>query len=223
MSNSPMNFKAEQLSRVLNEAKDAKPIEGMNNTYTPEEYSKLFRANYAMAELESTDFLVPQIDTAAFEYDKTQHRPRSIARYKPAMLDLNILAANLYQADTIERTEEYSTNEEVTDDKGKKTSKVVKKTKVYKDKVVKVIFGQATVQAIRDLKEIGNSVKAQVFVKRHEEGADWEYQKAELVPKDEAYKFTKTLEVKSAIRLMRKMQESQTSEQSVGDSLEDVA
>lgn len=219
-----MNYKAETLANILNEAKEAKPIEGMPNTYTPEEYTKLFRANNALADLESGEFLKPQIDTGAYEYDSRTHRLKSIGRYRPAMLDLNVLTANLYQLENIERVEEYTTNEEVEDKDGKKKTKVVKKANTFNDKVIRVIFGRATVQAVKDLKEVGNSVKCQVFKKLDKEGADWEYIGSDLVAKDDAYKFTKSLEVKSALRLMRKMQMVQAEEAEVeGDNLDDVS
>lgn len=219
-----LNYKASALAEVLNAAKDAKPIEGMgDNTYDPENYAKIYNANKAIAEIESGDYLVPQIDTGAFEWDKVNHRLKSIGRYRPAMLDLNVLTMNLYEKTEREREESYTDTEGVTDKDGKTTTKKVTKTRKVKDTVVKVIFGRATVTAIRDMKEIGNAVKAQVFSKSAEEGSDWEYEGAELIKKDDAYNFHNTLDVKSALKLMRLMGESVTNETLEGDSLDNVA
>lgn len=216
-----LNYKAENLARVLNEAQKAKPIEGMDNTYDPENYSKLYAANKAIAEIESSEYLVPQIEEGAFEWDKANGRPKSIGRYRPAMLDLNVLTTNVYQKSSRGRTVKVDVEEEVKDTDGKKAKRKVKKDKTVMDTVIKVIFGRATVQAIRDMKEIGNAVKAQVFVKR--EGEDWTYEGNELIQKEDAYKFKDTLNVPSALKLMRLVESDAINDKVEGDSLDDVA
>lgn len=212
------NYKAETLAGILNDAKDAKPIEGMPNTYDPENYNKVFQANTTLAELQSSEWLEPQIDMGAFEWDKKAGRPKSIARYRPALLDLNVLTMNVYKKSTRGRSVEV--NEPEGDDK--KTDKKGKKTQTVQDTVLSVIFGRATVMAIRDMKEIGNAAKAQVFVKKN--GSDeWVYEGSELVEKDNAYKYKDTLNAKSALKLMQLMKDSVSEENTEGDSLEDVA
>lgn len=216
------NYKAEQLADILNGAKDAKPIEGMENTYDPENYNKIYNAQKVLADMQNSEWLVPQIDTGAFEYDERTHRPKSIGRYRPAMLDLNVFAMNLYKKSTKGHTSEVEVEEEYEDKKTgtKKTRKKNKKVTV-KETFIHVIFGRATVTAIREMREIGNAVKAHIFSKR--EGGEWFYEGSELVQKDEAYKFTSTLDVKSAMQLMKLMQDSVANEHVEGDSLEDVA
>lgn len=220
-STQQLGYKAEALAKVLNDAKDAKTIEGMPNTYDPENYSKLYRANRAIADLEDTDYLIPQIDEGAFEWDKAHNRLKSISRYAPAMLDLAVFTANLYKKDSRGRVEDYEVEEEKEDKAGKKVKKTVIKHRVSNDTVLTVIFGRATVQAIREMKEIGNAVKAHVFVKK--EGGDWIYEGDKLIKKDDAYNFASMLEPKSALKLLRMIQQNVTNEAITGDKLDDVA
>ncbi len=202
-------LKAEVLASILDDSKNAKNIPGMANVYTPEEYNKKMAEHRAMGLMEGNDgYLHGVPKTGAIEIDERTGNLKKINRTKPAMLDINIYAANRYSVE-------------------KKVDKVVEKNKkgeeVEKEVTnidILVILGHAIVNGIQNMTEIPKSVKAYRF---HKNGNKWEYKGAELVSDKQAYEMRSQLTPYDALSLMSLIRESDLTANVQGDKLNDIA
>lgn len=203
--------KATMLANILNEASDVKPIQGMKDTYTPDQYEKLMQANLVEAQLESADgYLRSNIEEGAVEFDERTGNLRKINRNAPRMLDLNIYAANRYML------EKESHEEPVLDKEGKETGK----TRTIYDKFdLVLVLGLATVRAIDNKTELPKSVRAYRFRRTDKH---FEYVKTELIADKVAYEMVSTLTPLDCLRLMQQINDSDVQSKAGGDTLNDI-
>lgn len=202
-------LKAEVLASILDDSKNAKNIPGMANVYTPEEYNKKMAEHRAMGLMEGNDgYLHGVPKTGAIEIDERTGNLKKINRTKPAMLDINIYAANRY---AVEKTTE------VVKEKNKKGEEVEKEITNID---ILVILGHAIVNGIQNMTEIPKSVKAYRF---HKDGSKWVYKGAELVSDKQAYEMRSQLTPYDALSLMSLIRESDLTANVQGDKLNDIA
>lgn len=203
--------KATMLANILNEASDVKPIQGMKDIYTPDQYDKIMQANLVEAQLESADgYLHSNTEEGAIEIDERTGNLRKINRNAPRMLDLNIYAANRYML------EKESHEEPVLDKEGKETGK----TRTVYDKFdLVLVLGLATVRAIDNKTELPKSVRAYRF---HRVDKHFEYAKTELIADKVAYEMVSTLTPLDCLRLMQQINDSDVQSKAGGDTLNDL-
>lgn len=202
-------LKAEVLASILDDSKNAKNIPGMANVYTPEEYNKKMAEHRAMGLMEGNDgYLHGVPKTGAIEIDERTGNLKKINRTKPAMLDINIYAANRYSVEKkVDKVFEKNK-------KGEKVEKEVTNIDIL------VILGHAIVNGIQNMTEIPKSVKAYRF---HKDGNKWEYKGAELVSDKQAYEMRSQLTPYDALSLMSLIRESDLTANVQGDKLNDIA
>ena len=199
-----MAIKAEILQNILADSDKAKPIEGMENAYTPEDYNKVMAKNRAMGLINDgeTDRYVPHTPEGAIEFDAFG-RLRKIARTAPKMIDLNRYTQNRYMVEKVGIPSE-----------GEKAERPA-------GTYIIMVLGEPIVKAITAMNELPKTVRAYRF--RHTKD-DWEYVGSEFIEDTIAYKMTKTLKPSDALKLMQKVQHFEnTNDNEVGDSLDDIA
>lgn len=199
-----MAIKAEILQNILADSDKAKPIEGMENAYTPEDYNKVMAKNRAMGLINDgeTDRYVPHTPEGAIEFDAFG-RLRKIARTAPKMIDLNRYTQNRYMVEKVGIPSE-----------GEKAERPA-------GTYIIMVLGEPIVKAITAMNELPKTVRAYRF--RHTKD-DWEYVGSEFIEDTVAYKMTKTLKPSDALKLMQKVQNFEnTNDNEVGDSLDDIA
>lgn len=221
------NIKAEVLASILADAETAKPVEGKENTYSPEEYNKLMYREQAMGLVNQPEYLESHIAPGSVEF-YPDGRLKRIARNAPKMLDLNAYTANRYMVEKISEKD---------------------KEKREPGTYIVVVMGNAIVQAINNTAELPPTVKAYRF-KRISKGAtvtqemvdanpedglkvgdtfeyvDWAYQGAEFIKDEVAYKMANQLNPDAMLKLRRQIDENpnpRLSDKVYGDSLDDIA
>lgn len=199
-----MAIKAEILQKILADSDEAKPIEGMDNAYTPEDYNKVMAKNRAMGLINDgeSDRYVPHTPEGAIEFDAFG-RLRKIARTAPKMIDLSRYTQNRYMVERIGVPKE-----------GEKAERPA-------GTYIVMVLGEPIVKAISAMNELPKTVRAYRFQYVKE---DWNYVGSEFIEDSVAYKMTKTLKPSDALKLMQKVQNFEnTNENEVGDSLDDIA
>ena len=199
-----MAVKAEILQKILADSDSAKPVEGMENAYTPEDYNKVMAKNRAMGLINDgeSDRYVPHTPEGAIEFDAFG-RLRKIARTAPKLIDLNRYTQNRYMVEKIGVAKEGGKQE--------------RPAGTY----IVMVLGEPIVRAITAMNELPKTVRAYRFrfVKD-----DWNYVGSEFIEDSVAYKMVKTLKPSDALKLMQKIQHFEnTNDNEVGDSLDDIA
>lgn len=205
--------KAMMLQNILNDAAEVKPIPGMKDVYTPDQYDKMMLANQLEGQLDSADgYLRSHHGEGAIEFDERTGKLRKINRNAPRMLDLNIYAANRYMLEK-ESHEEPAVS--------KKTGEPIegKTTTVYDKFDLVLVLGLATVRAIDNKTELPKSVRAYRF---HRVDNHFEYTKTELISDKVAYEMVNTLTPLDCLRLMQQIQDSDVESKVGGDTLNDI-
>lgn len=186
-----MSMKAEVMTKILNDAKGAKPIEPLGeNTYDPDNYNKVRAEQIMMANLQDAQngFYTPTYLPGDIEFDN-YGRLKKIGRTKPKMIDERMYTANKFKL--------YSTDKDGKD--------------------ILVVFGQAIVNAIEKTNELPPQVKAFRF---HKKGsAYWEYVGAEFIEANEARTFTQSLDPASFYKLQAAMTKKMEAEAQTGDGV----
>lgn len=242
------NFKAEAYSRIFEDARTAKEVKGKKNTYDPENYNKVRAQALLMGMTEDGEYLVPKIPTGAVELNPDGSL-KSIARNRPAMLNLNFYTRNRYDVEKVIPANE-------------------KKVGLERGTYIVVLIGNPIVRAIADTVELPKTIRAFRF-KREEikveaekvmtenldgeevaitsdEGltadADgkiniesvnesekitttvWRYVGAEMIPAERAYKMTKSLDVDSMLELLPQIEAGVLSadDEVMKDSLDEI-
>lgn len=208
------SYKAEAYARILNEAKDAKPLEGKKNVYSPEEYNKVMQAERFLSNLnQGGEWITAQTSPGDVEFDEYGHL-KKIGRAKPAMLPVEVYTMNRYLLDVHEEEQKYTTTD--------KDGKVEEKTRTKKITDILVAMGQPIVQAISQTHELPPTVT--VFRFRKNQAGNWKFIKAEFVKSEVCYSMTKTLSAEAMLKLINEMDEAKTkATNNMGDSLEDIA
>lgn len=199
-----MAIKAEILQNILADSDKAKPIEGMENAYTPEDYNKVMAKNRAMGLINDgeNDRYTPHTPEGAIEFDAFG-RLRKIARTAPKMIDLNRYTQNRYMVEKVGVPKE--------GEKGERPAGTY----------IILVLGEPIVKAITAMNELPKTVRAYRFRYIKE---DWEYVGSEFIEDTVAYKMTKTLKPTDALKLMQKVQNFENNNDTeVGDSLDDIA
>lgn len=199
-----MAIKAEILQNILADSDKAKPIEGMENAYTPEDYNKVMAKNRAMGLINDgeSDRYVPHTPEGAIEFDAFG-RLRKIARTAPKMIDLTRYTQNRYMVERIGVPKE-----------GEKAERPA-------GTYIVMVLGEPIVKAITAMNELPKTVRAYRFQLVKD---DWQYVGSEFIEDTTAYKMTKTLKPSDALKLMQKVQNFEnTNDNEVGDSLDDIA
>lgn len=199
-----MAIKAEILQNILADSDKAKPIEGMENAYTPEDYNKVMAKNRAMGLINDgeTDRYAPHTPEGAIEFDAFG-RLRKIARTAPKMIDLNRYTQNRYMIEKIGVPKE-----------GEKAERPA-------GTYIVMVLGEPIVKAITAMNELPKTVRAYRFQLIKD---DWQYVGSEFIEDTVAYKMTRTLKPSDALKLMQKVQKFEnTNDNEVGDSLDDIA
>lgn len=199
-----MAIKAEILQNILADSDKAKPIEGMENAYTPEDYNKVMAKNRAMGLINDgeTDRYVPHTPEGAIEFDAFG-RLRKIARTAPKMIDLNRYTQNRYMVEKVGIPKE-----------GEKAERPA-------GTYIIMVLGEPIVKAITAMNELPKTVRAYRFQLIKD---DWQYVGSEFIEDTVAYKMTKALKPSDALKLMQKVQKFEnTNDNEVGDSLDDIA
>lgn len=201
-----MSMKAEVMTKILNDAKEAKPIEALGqNTYDPTNYNKVRGEQIMMANLQDAQngFYTPTYMPGDVEFDDFG-RLKKIGRTMPKMIDEKVYTANKFKL--IETPIEGK--------KGKDGEEKVSKE-------ILVVFGQAIVRAIEHTNELPPQVKAFRFRKR---GFGWEFIKAEFISENEVRTFTQSLDPASFYKLQQAMNKKamETAGQAEGTSLNDL-
>lgn len=203
-----MSMKAEVMTKILQDAKEAKPISEIgNSTYDPANYNKVRGEQIMMANLQDAQngFYTPTYMPGDVEFD-TLGRLKKIGRTMPKMIDEKVYTANKFKF--------YNT---VVDEKGKKAKDGEEKTV----KEILVVFGQAIVNAIEKTNELPPQVKAFRFRKQ---GFSWNFIRAEFISEQEVRTFTDSLDPASFYKLQQAMNKKaeETAGKSEGTSLNDL-
>lgn len=198
-----MSIKAEVMTKILNDAKEAKPIEALGqNTYDAENYNKVRGEQIMMANLQDAQngFYTPTYMPGDVEFDKLG-RLKKIGRTAPKMIDERVYSANKFKL--VETPVEGKKGEE----------KTVKE--------LLVVFGQAIVKAIEQTNELPPQVKAFRFRKQ---GFAWNFIGAEFISEQEVRTFTGTLDPASFYKLQQAMNKKaeETAGKAEGTSLNDL-
>lgn len=199
-----MAIKAEILQKILADSDKAKPIDGMENAYTPEDYNKVMAKNRAMGLINDgeSDRYVPHTPEGSIEFDAFG-RLRKIARTAPKMIDLSRYTQNRYMVEKVGVAKE-----------GEKADRPA-------GTYIIMVLGEPIVRAITAMNELPKTVRAYRFRLVKEE---WQYVGSEFIEDSVAYKMTKTLKPSDALKLMQKVQAFENSnDDEAGDSLDDIA
>lgn len=200
-----MSMKAEVMTKILNDAKEAQPIKELGkNTYDPANYNKVRGEQIMMANLQDAQngFYTPTYMPGDVEFDNLG-RLKKIGRTAPKMIDEKIYTANKFKV--------YEKEEESKSKKGENVTV----------KEILVVFGQAIVKAIEQTNELPPQVKAFRFRKR---GFAWDFIGAEFISEQEVRTFTGTLDPASFYKLQQAMNKKaeETAGQAEGTSLNDL-
>ena len=198
-----MAVKAEILQKILADSDAAKPISGMENAYTPEDYNKVMAKNRAMGLINDgeSDRYIPHTPEGAIEFDGFG-RLRKIARTAPKLIDLNRYTQNRYMVERVAIA--------------KDGEKMERPAGTY----IVMVLGEPIVRAISAMNELPKTVRAYRFRLVKEE---WEFVGAEFIEDSVAYKMTKTLRPSDALKLMQKIQSFENENNNeFGDSLDDI-
>lgn len=200
-----MSMKAEVMTKILNDAKEAQPIKELGpNTYDPTNYNKVRGEQIMMANLQDAQngFYTPTYMPGDVEFDNLG-RLKKIGRTMPKMIDEKVYSANKFKLVETER-----------ESKTKKGEKVTVKE-------ILVVFGQAIVNAIEKTNELPPQVKAFRFRKQ---GFAWNFIGAEFISEHEVRTFTGTLDPASFYKLQQAMNKKaeETAGQAEGTSLNDL-
>lgn len=200
-----MAIKADILQNILSDAESAKPIEGMPNTYTPEDYNKIMAKNRAMGIMQDGQSADGRyhatIPEGSVEFDVNGNL-RKIGRTAPKMIDLSRYTTNRYMVEKVGIPAE-----------GEKADR---KPGTY----IVLVLGEPIVKAITAMNELPKTVKAFRFVREKD---DWNYVGAEFIEDTVAYKMKGVLRPIDALRLMQKVQNYDNRNGSeMGDSLDDI-
>lgn len=231
----PASFKAEVLSNILNDAKEAreKNVKYHKNTYEPEEYLKVRAETLAMSQMQEGDYLVPMHSTGAVEFDDNGNL-KKIGRNRPAMLDLAYYTRNRYEIEKIIPANE-------------------KKAGLDRGTYILVVIGNPIVNAIADTIELPKTVKAYRFkreevlvetgetevivLEKDEDGnptkteespikevqKSWKYVGAEMIPSERVYKMTRQLNPYDMLDLINQVEDGIDGRDNIqGDSLDDI-
>lgn len=232
----PGSFKAEVLSNILNDAKEAreKQVKYHKNTYEPEEYLKVRAETLAMSNMQEGDYLKPMHQTGAVEFDENGNL-KKIGRNRPAMLDLAYYTRNRYEVEKIIPANE-------------------KKAKLERGTYILVVIGNPIVKAISDTVELPKNVKAYRFkreeelvetgefeqnvIERDENGnptkveqgnsikeirKTWKYVGAEMISSERVYKMTRQLNPYDMLDLLNQIEDGVDGRDNIqGDSLDDI-
>lgn len=232
-----MAFKPEILQQILSDAGEAekRPVPGMKNVYTPEDYNLVMAKKRAMGMLDdgqSDGYYHSRVEEGEVEFDE-MGRLKKIGRTQPKMIDLNRYCANRYLIDRV-------------------TVAQTKTKGLDAGTYIVCVFGEAIVNAINATTELPASVKAFRFRKTTVEGevtqemidqmteedkatakigdkfttTYWKYEKSEFLPKEEVYKMTKRLSNMAALELMHQIQDARvdSGDNNVdGDELDAIA
>lgn len=230
----PGNFKSETLSRILNEARDAKPLDNnkRKHIYSPDEYNKMRAEILALDQVSNSEYLIPQHEFGAIEFDDNGNL-KEIGRNRPAMLDLAYYTRNRYEVEKIIPANE-------------------KKSKLPRGTYILVVLGNPIVKAISDVVELPKTVKAYRFKReavqvpvapeelpetQTEEDSGtittlepttktayiWKYVGAEMITSDRVYKMTKQIDPLDMMHLMDQIEGDLHDGENVGgDKLDDI-
>lgn len=201
-----MSMKAEVMTKILNDAKEAKPIDAIGkNTYDAANYNKVRGEKIMMANLQDAQngFYTPTYMPGDVEFDNLG-RLKKIGRTAPKMIDERVYTANKFKL--VETPVE-----------GKKGKDGEEKTV----KEILVVFGQAIVRAIEQTNELPPQVKAFRFRKQ---GFAWNFIGAEFISEHEVRTFNGTLDPASFYKLQQAMNKKaeETAGQAEGTSLNDL-
>lgn len=201
-----MPLKADALANILDGAKNAKPVKGKDNVYTPEEYQKVRAKSLAMGLVNDGEYLNAHNATGAVEMQHGMMAPKKIGRNRPAMLDVNRYTANRYKVERV------------------KVGTPGKQAGTF----ILVAMGEAVVNAIASVNELPptirvfrfkrEAVKQEKLVKDQKTNEDktemveteikWVYVGQELMKSEEAYKMTSTLNSDSMLDLIKQIETS---------------
>lgn len=200
-----MSMKAEVMTKILNDAKEAKPIQELGpNTYDPTNYNKVRGEQIMMANLQDAQngFYTPTYMPGDVEFDNLG-RLKKIGRTMPKMIDEKVYSANKFKLYETKKASKNKKGEEVT------------------IKEILVVFGQAIVNAIEKTNELPPQVKAFRFRKQ---GFGWQFVGAEFISENEVRTFTGTLDPASFYKLQQAMNKKaeETAGQAEGTSLNDL-
>ena len=200
-----MSMKAEVMTKILNDAKEAKPIQELGpNTYDPTNYNKVRGEQIMMANLQDAQngFYTPTYMPGDVEFDNLG-RLKKIGRTMPKMIDEKVYSANKFKLFETKKPSKNKKGEEVT------------------IKEILVVFGQAIVNAIEKTNELPPQVKAFRFRKQ---GFGWQFIGAEFISENEVRTFTGTLDPASFYKLQQAMNKKaeETAGQAEGTSLNDL-
>lgn len=200
-----MAIKADILQNILSDAEKVKPIDGMPDTYTPEDYNKIMAKNRALGLMQdgasSDGYYHSKIPEGAVEFDMNGNL-RKIGRTAPKMIDLSRYTTNRYMVEKVPIPAE-----------GEKTER---KPGTY----IILVLGEPIVKAISAMNELPKTVKAFRFVREKD---DWKYVGAEFIEDTVAYKMKGVLKPTDALRLMQKVKAHDVREgNEFGDSLDDI-
>lgn len=209
-----MSYKAEAYARILNDARAAKPLEGKEDVYSPEEYNKVIKAEQFLSNLnQGGEWITAQTAVGDVEFDKHGHLMK-IGRSKPAMLPVEVYTMNRYLVDVQEEEQKYTTTD--------KDGNIEEKTRIKKTTDILVAMGQPIVQAISQTHELPPTVK--VFRFRKNQFGKWKFIKAEFVKSEVCYSMTKVLSAEAMLKLIGEMNDAgSSSTNNAGDRLEDIA
>ena len=236
-----MGVKPEILQQILSDADSAEAVNGMKNTYTPEEYNKLMAKNRAMGLINdhAADGLYSAtVREGDVEFDANGNL-RKIKRNAPMMLDLNRYTANRYFIDKVGVP-------------GKGEKKVLEP-----GTYIVVVFGEAIVNAINANTELPRTVKAFRFYRTKEKAIEyeavldeagqptfdeatntpivkeveverivWRYIRSEFIKNEVVYTMTGHLKADDALKLIQQVEElsvNSADDRFEGESLDDIA
>lgn len=200
-----MSIKAEVMTKILNDAKEAQPIKELGpNTYDPTNYNKVRGEQIMMANLQDAQngFYTPTYMPGDVEFDNLG-RLKKIGRTMPKMIDEKVYSANKFKLYELKKDSKTKKGEQVT------------------IKEILVVFGQAIVNAIEKTNELPPQVKAFRFRKQ---GFGWNFIGAEFISEQEVRTFTGTLDPASFYKLQQAMNKraEETAGQAEGTSLNDL-
>lgn len=200
-----MAIKADILQNILSDAEKAKPIEGMKDTYTPEDYNKIMAKNRAMGLMrdgQSADGRYhAAIPEGSVEFDMNGNL-RKIGRTAPKMIDLARYTTNRYMVEKIAIP--------------KDGEKAERQPGTY----IVLVLGEPIVKAITAMNELPKTVKAFRFLRQKD---NWKYVGAEFIEDTVAYKMKGVLKPIDALRLMQKVKDFDNKNgNEMGDSLDDI-
>lgn len=203
-------IKAEILQKILSDASEAKPIEGMKHTYAPDDYNKIMAKNRAMGLMnDNGDVYSAHIPEGSVEFDAFGNL-RKIGRTVPKMLDLNTYTQNRYMV--VKSATSKKMGRPRKDEQEKEETRTTE---------ILVVLGEPIVKAITAMNELPKTVKAFRFAKVGD--GDWEFKGAEFIQDSVAYKMTRSLAPTSALKLIQMIEAANNRTENVfGDSLDEI-